>query len=241
MSQTIRSWLREAIVGAFGNAIYDILKTWGPGVIASYVAPVIYWLAAKIGYIHWNWRIIAGLILVAVIINVFAVVKLVKGRPVRLTASQRSAIQDSRSAALKGLEIEAVEKNLGAIRRRVEEVQESVNANSRVVNLMSHLDIPATREIADATDYAKIITEIEPELITESNRIERDMNWPEFRKMGNAVGEVNRTVTRYNSTPEPALSERLSRDLEQVRKHIVVIDREFVERFRQIPNSSKAV
>jgi hypothetical protein len=67
------SFLRERGKSLLDNGIWVVAVT--------YLAPAIYGWLSKIQVVHWNWRILAGLLLVAVAINVYAVVVFIRRRP----------------------------------------------------------------------------------------------------------------------------------------------------------------
>lgn len=80
------SFLRERGKSFLDNAAYDAISRWlWPGVwsFVMYLATAIYGWLSKIQEVHWNWRILAGLLFVAVAINIYAVATFVRRRPTK--------------------------------------------------------------------------------------------------------------------------------------------------------------
>jgi hypothetical protein len=100
-----------------------------------------------------------------------------------------------------------------------------------LVKLIDRIGLEATKENLGPLNFdLKHVVNVEQPLINEACRIDRELKWPEYRKMSNAVVALNSSIEHYNKQTTEAWLQRLLREAEQIRKHIVVIQRERLER-----------
>lgn len=229
------SWLKDSLKGALGNLLYDVFKTWGLPLLTGYLIAPGYALLAKLGVVHWNWRILLGLFLLALIFNVFVGVKLITGRPVKFTEKEQRDLQQRAQDALTWGEMEKADSNAETISRRADEVDAAVTSNLPLVKLIDRVGLEATKENLGPLNFdLKHVVSVEQALIDEAYRIDRELKWPEYRKMGNAVVALNSSIEHYNKQIDEGWSQRLLREAEQIRKHIVIIQRERLQRSQKV-------
>jgi hypothetical protein len=108
------------------------------------------------------------------------------------------------------------------IGRRVTDLAEKIDRNLEVLELVNRTGA----RIDKTRPNLKRLEPIEQELVDRSKRVDREMSWPEFHKLGVAVADLNSLISDFHSSPEIDLCHLLLKRIEDIRKHIVVIQSE---------------
>jgi hypothetical protein len=111
------------------------------------------------------------------------------------------------------------------IGRRLTEIESGVKENLRIVGLTEalHIEPEVAKQIQPAP---KPIEHIEPQLIEEAYSIDRELTRPAFREIGIAVKRLNEGISDNNEHASSSLSHDLLRQIEEIRRLIVVIQSE---------------
>ncbi|MEN3371234.1 MAG: hypothetical protein V7609_3377 [Verrucomicrobiota bacterium] len=127
--------------------------------------------------------------------------------------------------------IKRADTNVGTINRRAAEVEAAINGNLAALGMMNALRVEFTKELMGAVSGGPSpIVPIEEELINDAYEIDRELTWQAYRDLGIAVGSLNMGIAKHNETPTLPFCHELLRRVEVIRKLVVDIARERVQR-----------
>jgi hypothetical protein len=161
----------------------------------------------------------------------FAAVIFIQIKTPFISSKGLSELQKRHAKTLLSHEFDRADANVKTFDRRVTEVETVINWNLPLLRMLDRVGLPATRENTGTLSYEmKRIEVIEQELIDQAYAIDREMTWPTYRQMGIDAVHLNASITEYVTLADERLSHRILREVEMIRKHVVVIARERCER-----------